>query len=76
MKTPEILIPALRQYRHNDGDGLLFGFDHDETAKIVNLMGKGLKAQSRLLTCYRTGAKPSEWVFDTLDKVRKVVLMP
>jgi len=36
MKTPEYLYPAVRQYRHNDGsDGFVFGFDHDETIKII-----------------------------------------
>ncbi len=34
MKTPEILLPALRQYQHNDCSGLLAGFDHDETVKV------------------------------------------
>ena len=35
-KTPSILIPALRQYQHNDCSGLLAGFDYDETIKIVS----------------------------------------
>lgn len=34
-KTPSILIPALRQYQHNDCSGLLVGFDYKETIKIV-----------------------------------------
>ena len=34
MKTPKILISALRQYRHNTGSGFVAGFDHDETVKI------------------------------------------
>ena len=33
--TPDILLPALRQYQHNDCSGLLAGFDYDETVKIV-----------------------------------------
>jgi hypothetical protein len=49
MKTPEILEPALRQYQHNDCSGFIAGFDHNETSKIVNIMEKALKAQSRLL---------------------------
>jgi len=74
MKTPDILIPALRQYQHNDCSGLLAGFDHDETAKIVNLMQKTLNAQSRLLVAYRTGGKPPEWVFDAFKKAREAGL--
>ena len=33
MKTPDILIPALMQYQHNDCSGLLMGFDYEETIK-------------------------------------------
>lgn len=35
MKANDLLIPALRQYRHNDGIGLLAGYDIEETEKIV-----------------------------------------
>lgn len=72
METPEILYPALRQYRHNDGSGLLAGFDYKDTIELVNLMQKALKAQARLIAAYRTGGLPPEWVFDTLEKARKV----
>lgn len=75
MKTPDILLDALRQYQHNDCSGLLFGFDHEETAKIVNLMTETIKAQSRLLIAYRIGKTPPEWVFNTLDKAKKAGLL-
>lgn len=30
------LIPAIRQYKHNDGsDGFVFAYDRDETEKLV-----------------------------------------
>jgi len=74
MKTPDILLPALRQYQHNDCSGLLAGFDHDETCKLVTVMAKALKAQSILLVAYRTGGQPPEWVFDVLEKARKAGL--
>jgi hypothetical protein len=74
MKTPDILTPALRQFQHNDCTGLIAGFDHGETVKLVNLMQKTLKAQSILIVAYRTGGKPPEWVFDTLKKARKAGL--
>ena len=35
VKTPDILLTALRQYQHNDCSGLLVGFDYEETIKIV-----------------------------------------
>lgn len=33
-KTPKALIPALRQYRHNNNDGFLAGYDRED-ANIV-----------------------------------------
>lgn len=36
MTLDELLLPALRQYRHNDGDGFVFGYDMDEVKKILN----------------------------------------
>jgi len=36
-KIPKILIPALRQYRHNDGLGVVHGFDYNETIKAFTL---------------------------------------
>jgi len=35
MDSNEILIPALRQYMHNDGSGLVAGYDIEETDKAV-----------------------------------------
>lgn len=32
---------------------------------------KVIKAQDRLLTCYRLGSQPPEWVFNDLDKARE-----
>ena len=31
----ELLLPALRQYQHNDCSGFVVGYDHAETQKIV-----------------------------------------
>ena len=36
IKTPDVLLTALRQYQHNDCSGLLAAFDYDETIEIVN----------------------------------------
>jgi hypothetical protein len=32
----KLLMPASRQYMHNDGSGLVCGFDKDLTEKIVD----------------------------------------
>lgn len=34
-ECPTILHVALRQYMHNDGSGLLMGYDYEETTRIV-----------------------------------------
>ena len=34
LKTPDILVSALRQHQRNDCSGLIAAFDHDETVKI------------------------------------------
>lgn len=33
--TSNPLLTALRQYRHNQGDGFVFGYDKEETDRIV-----------------------------------------
>ena len=38
IKTPDILLVALRQYQHNDCSGLLPGFDYEETIKVVSFL--------------------------------------
>lgn len=74
MKTPEILVPASRQYQHNNCNGMLAGFDHGETVKIVNLLNKTIKAQARLLADREIGRLSPEWVFDSLRKAQKAGL--
>ena len=44
MEALKILAPALRQYRHNKGPGLLFGFELNDTQKIVQSLQSELKA--------------------------------
>jgi hypothetical protein len=74
MKTPEILHTASRQYRHNNSDEFVFGFDIEETLKVFNIMQKALEAQSKLLVCYRAGGQPPESVFDAIAKARGIGL--
>lgn len=45
----ELLLPALRQYQHNDYSGLLFGYDKDEVESIVdNLREQLAKVNERV----------------------------
>jgi hypothetical protein len=35
--SEELLLPAIRQYKHNTGeDGFIFGYDKEETQKVVH----------------------------------------
>ena len=38
-----LLLPALRQYQHNDFSGFIAGYDHADTQKIVLGLLKDLK---------------------------------
>lgn len=38
MDKTDILIPALRQYKHNDGSGLLMAYDKTSTDQIVSAL--------------------------------------
>ncbi len=53
MKTPELLIPALRQYKHNTGeDGFVVGYDKKETNQIVSdLQNQIIDLKACLRTC-------------------------
>ena len=47
-----------------DGDA------HMSAVKIIGLLEKTIKAQSRLMVVYRVGGQPPEWAFDVLDKAK------
>ena len=41
--TPNPLLTALRQYRHNHGEGFVFGYDKEETDRIVAKLVEALE---------------------------------
>lgn len=43
-KTPEILIPAIRQYCHNNGQGLVMAYDEQETEAAVKALNDQVEA--------------------------------
>lgn len=47
------------------------GKAHMSAIKIIGLLEKVIKAQSRLLVAYRVGGKLPEWVFETLEKAKE-----
>ncbi len=47
------------------------GNAHMSALKIIGLMEKTLKAQSRLLITYKVGGRPPEWVLNDLEKAQK-----
>jgi uncharacterized heparinase superfamily protein len=67
VKTPLILYPAVRQYRHNSGGNQLFhGFDLVETIKIVTALETALKAAEEKL------AKQSEYIKTLAGKIAEL----
>ncbi len=53
MKTPEALIPAVRQYKHNNGEeGFVIGYDVKTTNKVVvDLQNQIIDLKACLRTC-------------------------
>lgn len=48
----EILGPALRQYRHNNSDDFVFGYDVVETEKIIATLQEKIKTQQKTIGSY------------------------
>ena len=68
--TPEILIPALRQYQHNNCSGLIAGFDYDETIEIVNELNEIVLhcwVHSGYINCgYKEMTTPQKELYDSI----------
>ena len=74
--TPEILIPALRQYQHNRPTGELFaGFDYDETCKIVSVLQRHVEKLEAAYQSLERQIKRSdlrEWMTEKNAKVKQL----
>jgi len=71
-----LLLPALRQYQHNDCSGFVAGYDHIETQKIVLELLKALKgsleiAESALEISKEHSLLLSNQIAVTNDKLNK-----
>jgi len=44
--------------------------------KEIAFLRKVIKAQERLLVCYRVGGQPPEWVFDIMKKFHELYRAP
>lgn len=56
METPDILLEATRQFRHNYGDDeLVCGFDNDETIEIVTQLQSKLANAKEALESSKKG---------------------
>jgi len=71
MKIPKFLESAVRQFQHNDCSGFTTGFDYKETVRLFICLQRAIKAQSKLLACYRLGSQPPERVFTDIEAARK-----
>ena len=70
LKTPNVLLPALRQYQHNDCSGLLAGFDHEETVVIVSLMEKKIRDLTARLRFLKPLVELAEEAMEILNKIK------
>jgi hypothetical protein len=53
-KTPELLIPALRQYKHNNGEeGFVCAYDRDEVNALYTKLADEQKRNKNLLSKYQ-----------------------
>ena len=43
-----------------------------ETENEIQFLKEVIKAQNKLLICYRLGGQPPEWVFDKLAKAKEL----
>jgi hypothetical protein len=58
-KTPEILIPALRQYKHNNGsEGFVVAYDKKETESIIQSLQQQNAELRDFLVDIRAGLRP------------------
>ena len=90
MSTPEILWPALRQYRHNTDNspdylnpalGFVNAFDYEEVVKVVTAMQEEIAALREHLTSHIKQIGGLERIINmqaarvaALEKVAKLVL--
>lgn len=70
--THKLLIPAIRQYRHNNNDGLVFGYDVevvDELVKDLDKHRKGLKHNLSVVETYLKEIKEEDCTEDVWYKI-------
>lgn len=80
--APESLIPAIRQYQHNDGSGLVFGYDRDTTDQIVDTLTQQRDALAEALrglvghydSMYDPGIADSRCTIDDVLKKARAAL--
>lgn len=51
-------------------DGAIPVHSNDWLGDDLVFLKKLIKAQARLLVCYRVGGQPPEWVFTTIEKAK------
>ena len=50
----EKLTPALRQYRHNNSDGFVFGYDLKETKEVISKLNREVEeGEDRLVNAFQ-----------------------
>lgn len=66
----KLLIPAVRQYMHNDGEGLVVAYDLDETDEVVDGL---VNLLSTLYPVIRSEWKAGDLDYSTWKKYNKSI---
>ena len=72
MNKCELLMPALRQYRHNDDRGLVTGYDQRETQKIVMALLDRVEQLENGLMGFKKQYSLSPWIHRRVDEAMGV----
>ena len=63
----DMLLPALRQYRHNNSDEFVAGYDKDDTVEIVSNLLRRIEKLSDALISFKTQYSLSPWIQKQVD---------
>jgi len=64
----DLLIPAIRQYQHNDGEGLVMAYDQRETQKLVYELIQRIEKLENGLMGFKTQYSLSPWIHRQVDE--------
>lgn len=64
----DLLMGAQRQYRHNNSDGFVCGYDMDDTEKVVGELLARIEHLENGLIDFKTQYRNSPWIHRKVDE--------